>query len=416
MQVFRAARAVSASNGKTMLEVAGRDLFEMNPMAATVWAKLSEGLSTQQIIGQLVAQFSVPEERVTNDVNCFIENLKQHALIKDDSLVLESLAELVWNKGIAAMCDWRIPDEFPPGGGYWSVPEPAGHMMPPTLLDNLISDPAVYRNIRGGDLVWVKVSWLKSFIRQVLPLVKAKFVLVTGDSVVSVPSEVMSETQEILQYPNVAHWYAQNCDSVSFSGRISPLPLGIDFHTLSERPYWGEPISSSLQQEQMLQSIRKDLPPAQERIRKVYVDFAWQPAGFRAADRRQEIVEELQTNECVFFQKGPLRRSKMWRKWGEYAFVLSPHGRGLDCHRTWEALALGHIVLVPPSPLDSLYEGLPVIPVKNWDEITPRNLEAWLSSYSGCQMDEKKLRNRYWISKMRAMADVKINFTDSRES
>ncbi len=412
MQVSGAARVVSAPNGKSVLEVANRDLFELNPVAAAIWAKLSEGLSSQQIINQLVTRFGVPQERVTNDVNRFIEDLKQHILIKEDSVVLESRAELIWNKGIAAMCDWRIPDEFPARKGYWSVPEPVGHMLPPALLDNLISNPEIYRDIRDGDLVWVKLSWLKSFLRQVLPLMRAKFVLATGDSIASVPSEVMSEAEEILGYTNVIHWFAQNCDRVGFRGRISPLPLGIDFHTLSERPHWGENILSSQQQEQILQSIRRALPPARERIRKVYLDFAWQPAGFRASDRRQEIVEKLRTNECVFFQKGALRRSKMWQKWGQYAFILSPHGRGLDCHRTWEALALGHIVLVPPSPLDCLYEGLPVIPIKDWNEITSQNLEAWLSSYSGCKIEEKKLRSRYWVSKMRVMAKAKANSAD----
>src|SRR6266480_491076 len=163
MQVSRTAHAVAASNGKTMLEVGGRPLFELNPVAATIWARLSEGLSTQQIISQLVAQFGVPEERVTLDVTRFVHILKRNFLVKDKAVALECPVtfhdELIWNKGIAAMCDWRIPEEFPVGRGYSSVPEPEGHITPPHLLDNLISDPTVYRDIANGDLVWVKVSW-----------------------------------------------------------------------------------------------------------------------------------------------------------------------------------------------------------------------------------------------------------------
>jgi len=185
---------------------------------------------------------------------------------------------------------------------------------------------------------------------------------------------------------------------------MSPLPIGVDFHTLSERPLWGESISSPQQQEQTLRSIRSELCPARERVRIVYVDFAWQPVGFRHPTRRQRIIEKILTNECVHFQSKPLRRSQLWRKWGEYAFVLSPHGQGLDCHRTWEALACGHIVLVPSSPLDGLYEDLPVIPIKDWNEITPENLEAWLERYSGCEIDDERLKSRYWIAKMRMRA------------
>jgi len=82
----------------------------------------------------------------------------------------------------------------------------------------------------------------------------------------------------------------------------------------------------------------------------------------------------------------------MWRARGEYAFVLSPHGVGLDCHRTWEALALGHIVLVPSSPLDSLYAGLPVIPIRDWNEIAPQQLNAWSSHNSGCEIGDERLK------------------------
>jgi hypothetical protein len=36
------------------------------------------------------------------------------------------LPALVWNKGIAARCDRRIPDEFPDGRTYVHVPTLAG--------------------------------------------------------------------------------------------------------------------------------------------------------------------------------------------------------------------------------------------------------------------------------------------------
>ena len=88
--------------------------------------------------------------------------------------------------------------------------------------------------------------------------------------------------------------------------------------------------------------------------------------------------------------------------------MLSPPGVGLDCHRTWEALACGNIVLVPPSPLDGLYEGLPVIPVEDWNNITPRNLDRWLEYYSECPIGEERLKSSYWISKMKSVAKERI--------
>ena len=84
MKVSTVVRAVPASNGKTRLEVAGRPSFELNPVAATIWAQLVEGLSTQEIINHLVGKFGVPEERISSDVVNFIEVLKEHLLISDD--------------------------------------------------------------------------------------------------------------------------------------------------------------------------------------------------------------------------------------------------------------------------------------------------------------------------------------------
>src|SRR6266403_971561 len=395
MQTSTIARAVSTPDGKALLEVAGHPFFQLNPVAAAIWTKLSGGLSAQQIIGQLATECNVPQERVTNDVNNFIGMLKQNDLVTDSVRTLDFHAELVWNKGIAARCDWRIPDEFPAGLGYESFLEPLGHSVPPHLLSNLISSPEIYRDIRDGDLVWVKLSWLKSFVKQVLPLVRARFILITADCDIGVPLPIMAEALEILEYPNVLHWYAQNCDGPGFMGRMSPLPIGIDFHTVREQPRWGEDVASPQQQEEILLSIRRELRPARERIRKVYVDFAWQPADSYRPEKRQRVLAKVLTNDCFVFQSRPLPRKQLWRKWGEYAFVLSPHGRGLDCHRTWEALACGHLVLVPSSPLDNLYEGLPVIPVKDWNEVTAQNLDAWLGRHSGCEIGQERLMSSY---------------------
>ena len=46
------------------------------------------------------------------------------------------------------------------------------------------------------------------------------------------------------------------------------------------------------------------------------------------------------------------RRSqeRTWRLFAQHAVVASPMGMGLDCHRTWEALALGCIVLLQDQP------------------------------------------------------------------
>jgi|SRR5215475_237233 len=324
---------------------------------------------------------------------------------------------LVWNKGIAALCDRRFPDEFPDGRNYIPVPTLAGALFCSALPDNVISGPSIQESLREGDLVWVRLSWLKAFIRQALPFMQARIVLVTGDSDSCVPSELGTEAHTILQSPKVIHWFAQNYDGSLKSDRISPLPIGIDFHTLAEKPCWGENSTSPAQQEEVLRFVRASLAPVKNRVQKVYVDFAWQRSfglfhyrryhplkGTTFRQSRRWIARKMGKNTCVFCQTGPLSRTQMWRERGRYAFVLSPHGMGLDCHRTWEALALGHIVLVPSSSLDPLYDGLPVVPLKSWGDITSEKLREWLALYSAGQGVNVKLKSQHWIDRMRSVA------------
>jgi hypothetical protein len=82
---------------------------------------------------------------------------------------------------------------------------------------------------------------------------------------------------------------------------------------------------------------------------------------------------------------------------------------GLDCHRTWEALALGHIVLVPSSSLDALYTDLPVIPLRSWGDITPENLEKWLRVFGEFDGVHPKLKSSYWVNRMRSIAEETLN-------
>jgi hypothetical protein len=322
--------------------------------------------------------------------------------------------ELVWNKGIAALCDRRIPDEFPDGRTYIPVGLLAGAMASSKLPANLIPDPQPYSAIRDGELIWVRISWLKSFVQQVLPLVTSRFLLVTGDSDSCVPSELGDLARVVLNSPKISHWYTQDFDGSIVSKKISPIPIGIDFHMLSERPIWGESVSSPEQQEIVLKSVAEQLRPCQDRSLKVYVDFAWQKGlglrsyrrfhplvGARLRESRRRIARKLRNNENVFFQNAPLPRTDLWRRRGEHAFVLSPHGTGLDCHRTWEALALGHIVLTSSSSIDPLFDGLPVVTLNSWNEITSENLKKWRQQFqSSCGIHEK-LKSSYWIAQMR---------------
>ncbi len=74
-----------------------------------------------------------------------------------------------------------------------------------------------------------------------------------------------------------------------------------------------------------------------------------------------------------------LIRKKYWEWISTHKFILSPHGNGLDCHRTYESLLLGVIPIVRKSSLSDceLYDGLPILVVDNWADINEQMLNEF---------------------------------------
>src|SRR6185437_11961490 len=98
-------------------------------------------------------------------------------------------------------------------------------------------DPHFYDGVQDGELVWTRATSLPQFIDQVLPRIQARFVLLTGDEDWSIPGD-FSRAAELCASDKLLAWYAQNFDGVDPSGKILPLPIGLDFHTISNRRLW----------------------------------------------------------------------------------------------------------------------------------------------------------------------------------
>ena len=113
-------------------------------------------------------------------------------------------------------------------------------------------------------------------------------------------------------------------------------------------------------------------------------------------------------NEKTYFKKsfsdGKIRITVTSKEYYEilqkYKFVLSPPGAGIDCHRTWEALYNGCIPIIISSTIDEVYQDLPVLIIKNWEEINEDLLKTTWESYIKKEWNYEKLNLRFWIKKM----------------
>ena len=129
-------------------------------------------------------------------------------------------------------------------------------------------------------------------ILQQLPKLQQPFVLITGDSTRSVPSEIFSVGQvlpmrksfntKILDNPKVLHWYAVTFDGSFLHPKLSGIPLAeLSYngpHLLNPTPgtfgnaapSWGG--GRVRNQDQELYDLARALPKANQRIPKIYYD------------------------------------------------------------------------------------------------------------------------------------------------
>jgi len=231
-----------------------------------------------------------------------------------------------------------------------------------------------------------------------LDKIDKKYILVIGQSDYS-PSEIFGDRYD--KYVNDSkciHVFSQNCDIIDH--KITHIPIGLDYHTLKGKSCGWGPQQTPKQQDAELQSVKDSSLPFHERKLQCYANFdRGHISQKRHGQGRINSINKI-PQELLYFQESALPRLDIWKAQSQYAFVISPHGNGLDCHRTWEALCLGCITIVRESPLDPLYDELPVLIVKEWSDVTKELLETTVNTFKDKKFNYDKLLMSYWVNKI----------------
>lgn len=251
-------------------------------------------------------------------------------------------------------------------------------------------------------------SALPAFIRTFLSHAKFRFVLLINGSDCTFPFSTFKTKQEFDNFINdtrIVKVFVQNC--AIKHPKIQQVPIGLDFHTLGRTATdWGPQQHPKLQ-EQTLKSLvlRGKNKPFWERRLIAYANFHFFFGTGHGQDRRDAIQQIPST--AIYYEKTKVPRVQSWTKQLDYAFVVSPHGNGLDCHRTWEALNLGCIPIVKRSPLDTLYEKLPVLIVSQWSEVTQCRLASCVADFKHREFDFDVLSLSYWKTQLEDAVCIK---------
>jgi hypothetical protein len=260
-------------------------------------------------------------------------------------------------------------------------------------------DPELYARIECGSIVYVCNSALRFFRDTILPTISVPFVLVSGDSDNEMPFDIFSQPdfESFIQDSRIFHWFCQNL--MISHPKMTRMPIGLDYHTMSNvgaRHPWGEG-KSPVDQEKELDQAIADAPPLNERHVYCYSNFHHTTFGIGSRGDRQEAIAKI-PKELVFYDPVFTPRDVAWNHQSFFQFVLSPRGGGYDCHRTWEALLLGCIPVLKSSGLDPLFEGLPVLILKDWSDLTRELMNQTALQLSQASFQKEKLLLSYWTN------------------
>ena len=261
-----------------------------------------------------------------------------------------------------------------------------------------------FAGCKGGGIIWIRSgstnrnSDVSTFIDHILPQMTEQFSLVTSDGDIAIPSRIKN-AKKLLESPLLLHWYTQNCDgcnveSANYHEKLRPIPIGLDLH--SRRDY--DP-ASGLKSDSATPDVLRHILSLRSAGMDHTRDGTLLVPPWNAATSAERIAAENAV-ECIPHEKRADRISvdRVWELLTKYRAGLSPRGNGMDTHRTWEMLLLGMTPIVKSGPLDKLYDGLPVIIAKDWEDLCQQNyIEERLTALSSTSVPDDVFTLQHWV-------------------
>tara|TARA_B100001093_G_C26834535_1_gene1017717 strand:+ start:1108 stop:2079 length:972 start_codon:yes stop_codon:yes gene_type:complete len=254
-------------------------------------------------------------------------------------------------------------------------------------------DKKYFSNLKDFDKVFLTTNMFKNFIKKVN--LNIKIIIILACSVTGFPNEFSNKDNKnyirlIENNNNIIGLYTQNYDLNQEHFKIKPFPLGIDYHSHSNK-------LSPIEQEQKLISIYKNSVPFGKRLDQCYSFFHFQMFNRHNKDRfvAKKVLDKVNFN---VYQDKKIPREETWENMVKYKWIISPHGNGLDCHRTYEAIALGCIPVVKSSTLDIMYKDMPIIILDDWNDISLELLKS--KTKEALKKSKDTITLDYWINKV----------------
>lgn len=224
------------------------------------------------------------------------------------------------------------------------------------------------RQLFKEPLFFVKTDYIFNFSEKFL---KNPVRLLTHNS----DYRIDNSHSNILNNPNLIHWFAQNIDI--HHQKLSSIPIGI------ANPRW--PHGNQ-------KLIKEKINQNNEKTNLIYANFSINTNP----TERNKCLSAIKRNGIRFKKNLPFEN--YLDDLSRSMFSISPNGNGIDCHKTWESLYLKTIPIVTKSINSLQYSDLPILIIDNWDSLDALDLTKDLYNSLMDEFDIKTLNsNRFLI-------------------
>ena len=231
------------------------------------------------------------------------------------------------------------------------------------------------QRIKKGQSIYVSGSFLEKFFFKIHPMIQQPYVLVSHRVIESLPGKFFI----FLNDPKILAWFAQNVD-ISHP-KLFSLPTGVSVK--KQTIEFMKEYDGAIEEKNILAYLNCILETYPSERKELYASLSKQK--FVTIGKKCSAIQYMQD---VVHAK----------------FIFAPRGKGVDSHRSWDALALGCIPIIKSSGVDSLFENLPVLIIKDWKEVTEELLNQKYQEIHSKSWNLQKLYLNYWLEKIRSYA------------
>jgi hypothetical protein len=225
-------------------------------------------------------------------------------------------------------------------------------------------------------------------------LFKRPYILISGQSDFPNPSTMRG----ILSDPFLVRWYGQNADATH--AKFTPLPIGLN--CFEHAPEMAAVLSGfaagagfPVKREDKLALVNFGTTHPGRGVARAY--FCAPPRSTWAS-----CIAKVTANNVA---GNPHLRAHYRLHVATHKYVIAPRGHGLDTHRIWEALYLRTVPVTLRSTIDAIFEGLPVLLVERWSDVTAELLEREYPRLAALfeGVDRlPQLTRRFWLNTIEA--------------